>query len=639
MRNISNAGLAKLKTMYGVEPICIVEVDWYNSNYAIGPDGELIPTGVPFTKTYADRDIPATSGNSLIPGKIVDLGALDEVVDMVLGNGSSSAIEITLDDTDGSIKALYNDYDFHKQDVRVYQWFNGLDYSDRFLLFAGKINSPVTWNERDRTIKFSVVSQLEAEEVGFSPEQGQFGWLPAEMCGKAWPMIFGTTQDVPATRITRICEAVTITPVGIASGSDAAIAAPLYADQATSDTQATISIMLANIQATMALNTSLAWAFAGLPGMGQDPTAIGKANKALQQYAQFRQQALNLQNKVHAKEECITLSRHDAIDYVATNGIGPIPIQTLGGEDFPQNTPIWVNIGGGSFYGYFQGNLFYCDAANRVNIDDAVQLATDLYTFQEGQNCPKAGVTQTIGKFDFTQQVPFTSALSGATNESAVGLPSVALSQGFKGFAPPGKWWWYGYYVNHPSGINVPGIGFGQLPPASTWLRIFWKEGGQTVTLETAEPVSYIASIVPGTVLCVKAFKQYDGPHVLTTVPTDFYTVSTVQYGAITAVQITFERELKTYRYTDGTNQGWSDEIYVTFQSTVGPNTVDIMAYLIENYTDLDWDSDSFNYCWQKLQAFPSNFALLEVKDVLSVLKDIAFQCRCASGWKTTCST
>ena len=92
----------------------------------------------------------------------------------------------------------------------------------------------------------------------------------------------------------------------------------------------------------------------------------------------------------------------------------------------------------------------------------------------------------------------------------------------------------------------------------------------------------------PARCLTVKAFKQYDGPHVLTTVPTDYYTVSTVNYGPIIAVIITMERQLSTYRYDDGTNQGWSNEIYVTFQSSVGPNTVDIMKYLIDTYTDAD---------------------------------------------------
>ena len=39
-----------------------------------------------------------------------------------------------------------------------------------------------------------------------------------------------------------------------------------------------------------------------------------------------RQQAA----KVAAKEECITLSRHDAADYCATNGVGDNPIADPG---------------------------------------------------------------------------------------------------------------------------------------------------------------------------------------------------------------------------------------------------------------------------------------------------------------------
>ena len=633
MRNISANGLAKLANRYGNEPICIVEIDWYTD-----------ANGNPSTLTYADRDLP---GPPAIPGKIVGLGSLDEVVDIVLGNGSSAQLELTLDDTDGSIKSLYDQYDFHKQDVRVYQWFNGLAMADRFLIFAGKINTPVTWNERDRTMKITVLSHLEDQEVGFSPEQGQFSWLPSAMCGKAWPMIFGTTQDCPATQITRVCQAVTITPVGIPSGSDAALAAPLYANGATKDVKTYQNMFINNVKIDMLLSASMCWAdwegeqgissFNGYDSSTYDPAnpcaskklqsavLLDEANKLIMKN---RQQAA----KVAAKEECITLSRHDAADYCATNGVGDNPIQTLGGEDFPQNTPIWVNIGGGSFYGYFQGNLFYC--SERVNLDDAVQLATDLYTFQEGQ-CESAktgGVNHQA--YDISQKVPCGS-LCDWLSSGIDGLSNDTLNNGacgtVNGCTPPCTMRSVGCLVSPAkSGVNVPGVGIGQLPPASTWLRIFWKEGGQTVKMETAEAISYIASIVPGTVLTVKAFKQYDGPHVLTTVPTDYYTVSNVTYGSIQAVMITMERELSTYRYDDGTNQGWGNEIYVTFQSSVGPNTVDIMAYLIDTYTDLTWDNDSFNYCWQKLQKFPSNFALLEVKNVIDVLRDIAFQCRCA---------
>ncbi|MGD0899709.1 MAG: hypothetical protein ABR915_17900, partial [Thermoguttaceae bacterium] len=65
MRNISQAGLAKLASRYGNEPITIIEVDWVDGS----------------TAGYADRTI----GD--IPGRIVEVGDLDNAVN-VNGNGS-----------------------------------------------------------------------------------------------------------------------------------------------------------------------------------------------------------------------------------------------------------------------------------------------------------------------------------------------------------------------------------------------------------------------------------------------------------------------------------------------------------------------------------------------------------------------
>ena len=609
MRNISSNGLAKLANRYGNEPICIVEIDW--TPHA--------------TIAYADRDLPGTG----IAGKIIELSQLDDVVDIVLTNGSSASIEITLDDTSGEIKALYNSYDFHKRSVRVYQWFQGLDLSDKFLIFSGKLNTPLTWNERDRTVKLAVLSHLEDQEVGFSPEAGQFAWLPSAMCGKAWPMIFGTVQDCPATQITRICQAVTITPVGIPSGSDHYLAAPLYANGTNTDIGGRASLFQLQVQMDICEMAANCWQ--ADPNGGPGSTAWDKAAALMNQWQKLGQQRAQLLAKMAKKEQCITLSRRAAVDYVRTHGLGDNPIQTLGGEDFPQNTPIWVNIGGGSFYGHFEGNLFF--VAERVNLDDAVQLATDLYTFQEGQcNATQTGGPRTT-PFSYVQTVPVGSTCDGSNTLMTQAMPSGAtgIDDNLKDLVP-GQMRIYGYTFNgaNRAGVTFPGIGFGQAPDSSSWLRIFWREGGQTVTMETAEPVSYVVSIVPGSVLCVKAFKQYDGPHLLTTVPSDFYTVSTVNYGSITAVVLTLKRQLSTYRYPTGENQGWSNELYVTFESSVGPNTVDVMKYLIDTYTDLAWDATSFNHVHSRLQPFPSNFALLETKNVIEVLREIAFQARCA---------
>jgi len=178
MRNISAGGLAKLAQSKGTEPIIIIEVDW----------------ALNATISYADRDI----GTS-VKGKITEVGDLDNVID-VLNSNSSQELSVTLDDTDGSIKAIMDSHDIHQRDVRVYQWFDGLALSDKFLLFAGKLSSPVSWSETNRSISFPVISQLEDKEFGFSAEEGQFPFLPKDLVGKPWPVIFGKVLDCPALK-------------------------------------------------------------------------------------------------------------------------------------------------------------------------------------------------------------------------------------------------------------------------------------------------------------------------------------------------------------------------------------------------------------------------------------------------------
>jgi hypothetical protein len=153
----------------------------------------------------------------------------------------------------------------------------------------------------------------------------------------------------------------------------------------------------------------------------------------------------------------------------------------------------------------------------------------------------------------------------------------------------------------------------------------FWADPGATVKMHSDEAITYIASIVPGTVLAVKAYKQMTGERRLVDVPTDLYTVSNQTYGTVTAVQIVVDQPLSSI-----VDQGWSDDLYVTFQSTVGPNIVTILKYIIDTYTDLDWDATSFNHVQTKLTPFPANFPILDRKNTITVLQEIAFQARCA---------
>ncbi len=96
-----------------------MEIDW--------ADG-IVPA------QYADRRI--TFGGTTIPGKIVEVGDVDDAIDITTYRNTSKQVSITLDDTDGSIKAIFDQHDIHKRRCGIYQWFTGLDLSDMFLVFA-----------------------------------------------------------------------------------------------------------------------------------------------------------------------------------------------------------------------------------------------------------------------------------------------------------------------------------------------------------------------------------------------------------------------------------------------------------------------------------------------------------------------
>ena len=63
------------------------------------------------------------------------------------------------------------------------------------------------------------------------------------------------------------------------------------------------------------------------------------------------------------------MKRAQQIANATSQGTGANPIPTIGGEDFPQNTPITLNINGGLFTGSFVGNNFYVTSSDHPEND------------------------------------------------------------------------------------------------------------------------------------------------------------------------------------------------------------------------------------------------------------------------------
>lgn len=187
MRNLTSSARSKINQRTATEPIIVIKVTW--------------KTGI--IRRYADKD------HQNAKGRILSMGGFE--VSQKLKGGQSTSVNIVLDDSDNDLRNILKTSDPHEAEAIVYQSFNGLSSSNNFVLFKGRINSPVVWSEGERTVRFTIQSELESREVGFSPESGFFDFVDPSIIGQPWPICFGEVIRVPTQRITPRISATSLT--------------------------------------------------------------------------------------------------------------------------------------------------------------------------------------------------------------------------------------------------------------------------------------------------------------------------------------------------------------------------------------------------------------------------------------------
>lgn len=192
MRNISNDALTKLAIKTGIEPLLILEVQWTDTN----------------STKYCDKRLDG------IQGLIIERSSLDDIIKVDFG-GNSANISVVLDDTDGHLKELLDTVDINKRQCILYQYFSGLELSDAFEIFRGEVHSPIVWSEGQRTLSFNIISRIFHREVGFSPEEAQFEFVPEEFIANVWPLGFGSPEHVPAVELFNVARGTVLNFSGI----------------------------------------------------------------------------------------------------------------------------------------------------------------------------------------------------------------------------------------------------------------------------------------------------------------------------------------------------------------------------------------------------------------------------------------
>lgn len=529
-RSISANALAKITQNDGAEPINVIGVQWVDG-------GQVY--------YYADRNVPG-----VVLGRIMSLAQVDNVT-QTSGSGQSQAVNVVLQDTDGTIKNIIDSHDIHLRPCWVYQWFGGLNFSDKFLIFRGLINTPITWKEGDRTITFDVISKIEDAEIGFSIEEGDFLSPNPDLIGKAWPLCFGTVINAPALRLQSPMQGTLATGIGIADW--------------------TLEEKLEKAKALLCPYQFQGYDFYYTSGGTPNFEIATGGAVIVEQYGEEPSCVASRCKDVKTIEAEIAVQK----SYEAAT------FQVYGGENFPQGVPLKLNVNGAIFEGSFAGQIF--TITKRTHPD----LANPLTKATQGID-----VVPDLAQCAIP---PSTSQYQIENANSDIGGPTTQQIQDAQDA-----------YNNVPSS------------------QFFWANPGTTVTIESLQLISYVANILPSTILRVAAYRNTDAGQILVTVPPEAYTILQSDYNGYQVMELVFGRPLSSI------GQGWSDDLYVTLTSSVGPNTVDIIKWLIQTYSSHGIDDTSFDHVRALIDNYPMHFLMPGRMSLLDALDKIAYQARCA---------
>lgn len=581
MRTVTPQTAAKLQQRLGTEPLLLVEVEWVPGNFMM----------------YSDQDVAGAIT------KLISLGGFDTSMTLT-GSGDSQEVSVVLDDTDGSLRSIYEHNDVHKRPAKVYLLFKGLDISHKMLLSKGEVVTPIEWDEAQRTVSFSILSQLASVEAGFAMEEGDFPNIPEEALGKAWPLVFGQVCHMPAVQMRAPRRGYLLQGEGISDFTlDARICQAIRItcpSQPTGDQQKYLqganNVWTANTVATVGPDIEC---------VNRRFGEICKLKDLKDQMAVWEHSTMNIYN----------------------------------GVSFPQHQDMTIYIEGATFRGNFNGNTFTVN--NRQHPDYAT------FNHPVCKDVPKYGygVSTTPTAFFQQREAYWTTTNNGGV--AFVGDTAWTTGVGTPNPTVGVNSWWSpdssGSYFRNDATQNAAAafkdcetaLSGGLVPvggPADSWKYydemeasdFFWAPAGSEVYMESEAEVLYIVSIIPGTVDGVAAYKTgANGKRYLTEVPASSYTVYETDYDGYTVVEIGMDKALNLL------DEDWDEQIYVSFTSDVGPNPCDIIQWLIEKYTDITVDPTTFAYVKTKLTKYPTNFYLLDRKDVFELVKDIAYQSRC----------
>lgn len=537
-------------------------------------------------------------------------------------SGAIGTASIKLDDFDGSLKFLMHNYQLEGSTCYIEMLFADTG-TDSVPMIQG-IVTDILWLEGERQLSFTIESDTFSDEIGFAPSIAQFPFLNPDAEQIPIPFVFGTPAHVPAVHVIHRLEGYLESHIKL-----------------TSDVYETTTTVHTYTNTTPDLTNAISEVIAGTADTVTSVT------------------------KIDLVDSCDVLSyefdEEESTDFTGEQVTDIIYIRN--GELFPQGKEVVISIEDVLFRGTFDGNEFSVVEANcakysGIEIDDRDATDSD---FKNAHVCWIKGNYNLVNchcYINSTEPNPkplYNRCVKQEFNKCWFANPFIAHNG--KIFLPDTIRQFTAVYPIERSGVlgNVSEYFYSfvsvlwflgsraNIPYASILQHIksiieqngFWQAFEETPVFLWNENESeiYVCNLIPSQAIrAVYAYRRVGEERLFSPVPSSYYTkyynyplFGTTQLAPFNTTALALTKPLSDYK-----DQGWEDEIYVTITSTVGPNPVDVIVWILEQFTGVTIDAATFNYVRSRVANYPVNFCLIEKENALRVAQRIAWESRCA---------
>ena len=521
------------------------------------------------TRYYGDKDV--TIGTMNVEGRIISLSAIDaQANDKSLGVASS--ITVTLSDHDEQLKNIFKASTIIHRQVTVFHQYDGLSEGDLVPILVGRIATPTEWSDGNRTLSVNIINDADADDVLLEIKENNSDFPNEEDLGTVLPLGFGTVLRLPTVKINRSFHGELL---GFASSYTS-----WYANNDPSESKITINDYdfrvrgLENIGGGICLMADNA-VFCGSTALGSNALDITTFN-----------------------------SNKDGL------GLNPRPSSDV---DYENPSVVWVS-----------------DTKSHVGdvyrIVDTIEYKIVTFTNSDGEEFEQLLTDEEAEKL---RDVEGDSITVDTTSKELVFVAEVEGQDGNKLYLSQDCIDHFGrdYPLGGSASVNgivgKPKYDWSMLPSISDPLNWLIGPGTEVTEYNGAQPIYIFNSVASNNVL--EVLGRRDG--LLESFPTNSYTVTLAGSKNVNGKTET----LSYISFPDGIRfqDGWSDEVYVTYVSSIGSNTAtDAIDWIVNNRTSLTPDSNSFSHVGDKVSKYPSDFCLLSQRGALQAISEIAWQAR-----------